>query len=140
MTSRQSTTGSMSGWGYPSCRLCAPQNRPNSLQTFWYYWGGISLFLFLVQCFTGVLLLVYYRPAQKPMSRSADHLRHALRLADSLSACVVPPADDLLHLVHMFSVYFMKAYRKPREFGWLSGMVLLGIASSSAFPATASNG
>jgi cytochrome b6 len=33
----------------------------------------------------------------------------------------------------MFSVYFMKAYRKPREFGWLSGMVLLGIASVFGF-------
>jgi cytochrome b6 len=33
----------------------------------------------------------------------------------------------------MFSVYFMKAYRKPREFGWLSGMALLGIASVFGF-------
>ena len=32
---------------------------PVHAQSFWYYWGGISLFLFLVQCFTGVLLLVY---------------------------------------------------------------------------------
>jgi cytochrome b6 len=36
-------------------------------------------------------------------------------------------------LVHMFSVYFMKAYRKPREFGWLSGMALLGLASVFGF-------
>jgi cytochrome b6 len=36
-------------------------------------------------------------------------------------------------LVHMFSVFFMKAYRKPREFGWLSGMALLGIASVFGF-------
>src|ERR1035438_5629952 len=35
---------------------------PVHSQSFWYYWGGISLFLFLVQCFTGVLLLVYFRP------------------------------------------------------------------------------
>jgi hypothetical protein len=35
---------------------------PVHSESFWYYWGGISLFLFLVQCFTGVLLLVYYRP------------------------------------------------------------------------------
>jgi cytochrome b6 len=36
-------------------------------------------------------------------------------------------------LVHMFSVFFMKAYRKPREFGWLSGMALLGLASVFGF-------
>jgi quinol-cytochrome oxidoreductase complex cytochrome b subunit len=33
----------------------------------------------------------------------------------------------------MFSVYFMKAYRKPRELGWLSGMLLLGIAAVFGF-------
>jgi cytochrome b6 len=27
--------------------------------------------------------------------------------------------------VHMFSVFFMKAYRKPREFGWFTGMFLM---------------
>jgi cytochrome b6 len=36
-------------------------------------------------------------------------------------------------LVHMFSVFFMKAYRRPREFGWLSGMALLGVASVFGF-------
>ena len=35
---------------------------PLHAQTFWYYWGGISLFFFIVQVFTGVLLLVYFRP------------------------------------------------------------------------------
>ena len=33
----------------------------------------------------------------------------------------------------MFSVFFMKAYRQPREFGWRSGMLLLGIASVFGF-------
>jgi quinol-cytochrome oxidoreductase complex cytochrome b subunit len=35
--------------------------------------------------------------------------------------------------VHMFSVFFMKAYRKPREFGWLSGMALLALATVFGF-------
>src|ERR1051326_3239137 len=30
--------------------------------TAWYYFGGITLFLIGVQLFTGVLLLLYYRP------------------------------------------------------------------------------
>jgi cytochrome b6 len=30
-------------------------------------------------------------------------------------------------IVHMISVFFMKAYRSPREFGWWSGLVLLGL-------------
>jgi cytochrome b6 len=35
--------------------------------------------------------------------------------------------------VHMFSVFFMKAYRKPREFGWWSGLALLGLVMVFGF-------
>jgi len=33
----------------------------------------------------------------------------------------------------MFSVFFMKAYRKPREFGWWSGLGLLGLTMVFGF-------
>jgi quinol-cytochrome oxidoreductase complex cytochrome b subunit len=39
---------------------------PEHRHAFWYYWGGLSLFFFLVQVITGILLLVYYRPARRP--------------------------------------------------------------------------
>jgi quinol-cytochrome oxidoreductase complex cytochrome b subunit len=35
--------------------------------------------------------------------------------------------------VHMFSVFFMKAYRKPREFGWFTGIGLLMVATLFGF-------
>lgn len=38
---------------------------PEHRQSFWYYWGGLSLFFFLVQVLTGILLLVYYRPGNE---------------------------------------------------------------------------
>ena len=107
---------------------------PVHAQSFWYYWGGISLFLFLVQCFTGVLLLVYYRPGAESFEsvRQITYVMHfgwLIRSAHAWSANLMMFSI----LVHMFSVYFMKAYRKPREFGWLSGMALLGIASVFGF-------
>ena len=107
---------------------------PVHSQSFWYYWGGISLFLFLVQCFTGVLLLVYYRPGAEAYESVRQitfvmHFGWLIRSAHAWSANLMIFAI----LVHMFSVYFMKAYRKPREFGWLSGMALLGIASVFGF-------
>src|ERR1035437_3283822 len=107
---------------------------PVHSQSFWYYWGGISLFLFLVQCFTGVLLLVYYRPGAEAYEsvRQISFVMHfgwLIRSAHAWSANLMIFAI----LVHMFSVFFMKAYRKPREFGWLSGMALLGIASVFGF-------
>ncbi len=33
--------------------------------TVWYYMGGVSLFLFIVQVISGILLLFYY-PCEKP--------------------------------------------------------------------------
>ena len=107
---------------------------PVHSQSFWYYWGGISLFLFIVQCFTGVLLLVYYRPGVEAYESVRQitfvmHFGWLIRSAHAWSANLMIFAV----LVHMFSVYFMKAYRKPRELGWLSGMALLGLASVFGF-------
>jgi cytochrome b6 len=107
---------------------------PVHAQSFWYYWGGITLFLFMVQCFTGVLLLVYYRPGAEAYESVRQitfvmHFGWLIRSAHAWSANLMLFAI----LVHMFSVFLMKAYRKPREFGWLSGMVLLVLAAAFGF-------
>lgn len=107
---------------------------PAHAYSFWYYWGGISLFLFLVQCFTGVLLLVYYRPGADAYESVRQitfvmHFGWLIRSAHSWSANLMIFAI----MVHMFSVFFMKAYRKPREFGWFSGMALLALATLFGF-------
>ncbi|MCA9413242.1 MAG: cytochrome bc complex cytochrome b subunit [Candidatus Omnitrophica bacterium] len=107
---------------------------PQHTQSFWYYWGGISLFFFLIQAISGVLLLVYYRPGVDAF----DSVRRItydidfgwlIRSAHSWSANLMIVAV----FVHMFSVFFMKAYRAPREFGWWSGLVLLGLAMTFGF-------
>src|SRR5512135_1981038 len=40
--------------------------------TKWYYFGGITLFLFGIQVMTGILLLLYYRPT---VAESFDSVR-----------------------------------------------------------------
>lgn len=99
---------------------------PVHKQAFWYYWGGISLFCFMVQAFTGILLLVYYRPGPDAFESVRQityeiHFGWMLRSVHNWSANLFIAAV----FIHMFSVYFMKAYRKPREFGWWTGMALL---------------
>jgi len=107
---------------------------PVHSQSFWYYWGGISLFLFLVQIFTGILLLVYYRPGSEAFEsvRQITYVMHfgwLIRSAHSWCANLF----IFSILVHMFSVYFMKAYRKPREVGWFTGIALLFLAAIFGF-------
>src|SRR5437762_1288362 len=38
---------------------------PVHRQSIWYYFGGMTLFLFTVQVATGILLLLYYRPSSE---------------------------------------------------------------------------
>jgi cytochrome b6 len=94
--------------------------------SFWYYWGGISLFCFLVQIVTGVLLLLYYRPGPEAYESVRQityemHFGWLVRSVHNWSANLFL----LSVFIHMFSVFFMKAYRAPREFGWWTGMGLL---------------
>jgi quinol-cytochrome oxidoreductase complex cytochrome b subunit len=107
---------------------------PVHAQSFWYYWGGITLFLFMLQCFTGVLLLVYYRPGVEAYE-SVRQITFVMNFGWLIRSAHAWAANLMLFaiLVHMFSVFFMKAYRKPREFGWLSGMVLLALAACFGF-------
>jgi len=101
---------------------------PEHSQSFWYYWGGVSLFLFLVQCFTGVLLLVYYRPGPEAYD-SVHQITYVMHFGWLIRSIHSWSANLMVFsiLVHMFSVFFMKAYRMPREFGWFSGMGLLAL-------------
>ncbi len=102
--------------------------------SFWYYWGGLSLFLFLVQGLTGILLLVYYRPgddAYESVRQITYQINFGwlIRSVHNWSANLMVGAI----FVHMFSAFFMKAYRRPREFGWFSGMILLGLTMVFGF-------
>lgn len=107
---------------------------PVHRHSFWYYWGGISLFLFLVQCITGVLLLVYYRPgpdAFESVRQITNEINFGwyIRSIHSWAANLMVAAV----FIHMFSAFFMKAYRAPREFGWWSGIILLLLTTVFGF-------
>ncbi|MBN9123071.1 MAG: cytochrome bc complex cytochrome b subunit [Planctomycetes bacterium] len=107
-------------------KFAAKKTVPEHRHAFWYYWGGISLFLFIVQVLTGVLLLVYFRPGPEAYDSVRRityeiHFGWLVRSAHSWSANLMVFAV----FVHMFSAGLMKAYRKPREFTWWSGVVLL---------------
>ena len=103
--------------------------------TIWYYFGGITLFLFVIQVLTGILLLLYYRPTTTEAYESVQFIMTRvqfgwlIRSVHSWSANLM----ILTAFVHMFSVVFLHAYRKPREVTWLSGIALLGLALGFGF-------
>ena len=101
----------------------------------WYFFGGMTLFLFVVQLLTGILLLLYYRPTPNDAYESVEYIVTQVRFGWMIRS-IHSWASNLMiftAFVHMFSVYFMKAYRKPRELTWVTGILLLFLAMGFGF-------
>ncbi len=91
------------------------------------YAGMISFFLYLILVITGILLMLYYQPAipnayynMKDLVYVVSNglfLRNMHRWAAHLMVLAV--------FVHMLRVFYAGAYRPPREFNWVIGVLLL---------------
>ncbi|HLG18480.1 MAG TPA: cytochrome bc complex cytochrome b subunit [Bdellovibrionota bacterium] len=108
---------------------------PMGKTAIWYYFGGVSLFLFIVQLSTGILLMFYYKASADAAFESVQFITSKvpfgwlIRSIHSWSANLMV----LAVIIHMFSVFFMGAYRKPRELSWVTGLALLGIVMTFGF-------
>jgi cytochrome b6 len=108
---------------------------PVHRHTFWYYWGGMTLFLFGVQVATGILLVLYYRPSADEAYESVRFLMTQvsfgwlIRSIHSWSANLLVGAV----MIHMFSAFMLKSYRRPREVTWLTGMGLFVLCLAFGF-------
>ena len=105
----------------------AEKGVPVHTQEVWYYLGGMTLFLFAVQVFTGILLLLYYRPSATEAYESVQFIVTTVQFGWLIRNIHSWSANLLIALAfaHFFSVFFLKSYRKPRELTWLSGILLL---------------
>jgi quinol-cytochrome oxidoreductase complex cytochrome b subunit len=105
----------------------AKKGVPIHTQEVWYYLGGMTLFLFAVQVFTGILLLLYYRPSAAEAYESVQFIVTQVEFGWLIRNIHSWSANLLIALAfaHFFSVFLLKSYRKPRELTWISGMLLL---------------
>ncbi|MGA3165336.1 MAG: cytochrome bc complex cytochrome b subunit [Terriglobia bacterium] len=108
---------------------------PVHRHTLWYYFGGMTLFLFIIQVLTGILLLLYYRPTPNDAFESVQYMVTQVRFGWLIRSVHSWSANLMIFaaFVHMFSVYFLKAYRKPRELTWVTGMLLLFVIMGFGF-------
>ena len=100
-----------------------------------YYLGGLTLFLFVVQVISGILLLMYYRPGADSAYESVRFIITDVTFGWLVRAIHSWSANLMIFFafMHMFTVYFTHAYRKPRELTWLSGIVLLALGLGFGF-------
>src|SRR5512134_1698375 len=92
-----------------------------------YYLGGISLILFLLLTLTGLYLMLYYHPSVPQAYDDMKELQFAVSNGVFLRNMHRWAAHAMVIVVflHMLRVFYHKAYRPPREFNWVVGVVLL---------------
>lgn len=91
-----------------------------------WYMGLVAFFLFVVETVTGVLLMFYYRPTLEWAYNDMLALRDVatlgiLREIHRWGA----HAMVIAVMLHMYRVFLTGSYKRPREFNWCVGVVLL---------------
>ncbi|MEE8178002.1 MAG: cytochrome b N-terminal domain-containing protein [Acidobacteriota bacterium] len=102
-----------------------------------YTWGmgGITFYLFIVLTFTGVLLMFYYHPTKVQAFRDILYLEHDVPFGKLLRNMHRWAAHLMIITVwlHMFRIFLTGSYKKPREFNWCVGVILLVLTMLLSF-------
>jgi len=113
----------------------AKKSVPRHRHSVWYYFGGLTLFFLLVQVITGVLLALYYKPSPEHAHQSVSTIINDVPYGWLIRSLHSWGANLMIAtlFIHMFSAFLLKAYRKPRELMWLSGVLLLFLVLGFGF-------
>ena len=116
-------------------RLGREKHVPLHRHTFWYYFGGMALFLFTIQVLTGILLILYYRPDADHAYESVQFVMTEVEFGWLVRSIHAWAANVMVAVVfvHLFSTLLLKAYRRPREVTWISGVLLLALTLAFGF-------
>src|SRR6516225_2416329 len=89
--------------------------------------GSLLLFCFVLQVVTGVLLSMNYAPSVETAWASVNFIQEDVALGSFIRALHHwgSSAMIVLLLLHLVQVFVWGAYKKPREFTWMVGVLLL---------------
>ncbi len=88
--------------------------------------GSMSLFLFISQVLTGILLLVYYRPTVNEAFESVKFITTTAHMGWLYRQIHAWGANLMVIVVflHMLRTFFTGSYKMPREITWVIGAFL----------------
>lgn len=97
--------------------------------------GLLSTFFFVIETITGLILMVYYTPAPEIAYYDMLNILSNVNLGKFMRDMHRLGAELMVIAValHMARVYFTGAYKHPRQFTWLTGVVLLLITLFLSF-------
>ncbi len=108
---------------------------PVHKHTVYYYLGGMTLFFFIIQVITGIMLMLYYKPSAEEAFESIEFIMTTVSFGWLIRSIHSWSANLMVFFafIHLVTAYFMKAYRKPRELTWVTGCILLFILMGFGF-------
>ena len=100
-----------------------------------YTLGSASLFVSLIQIFTGILLTIYYVPTPDHAYDSVQYITTQVPAGWLIRGLHHWGASAMVVLVvlHMLRIIFYGSYKYPREVTWFTGVFLLIIVIAFGF-------
>lgn len=97
--------------------------------------GGLAFVQFVIQVYTGILLLMYYKADPARAWDSVTFIKSNVQMGWLIQRVHTVSAKMMIALVlmHMARVAYYKIYRHPRELHWLSGVILLMLTTFTGF-------
>lgn len=100
-----------------------------------YTLGAASLFVFTVQAVTGIFLAMYYTPSPDHAYDSIQYIMREVQFGAVVRGLHHWGSSAMVVIVflHMAAVFYLSAYKYPREFTWFLGVGLLVITLAFGF-------
>ncbi len=97
--------------------------------------GGLTFLMYLITVVTGVILMFYYRPTAATAYLDMKNLEHEIPFGMIQRNMHRWAAHAMVIMVwfHMLRVFLTGSYKKPREFNWAVGVVLLVLTMLLSF-------
>ena len=97
--------------------------------------GVLTLHMFIILCVTGVLLMFYYVPSPDEAYQRMQDLNGAVFFGRFLRNVHRWAAEAMVVLVvlHMMRVFLTGSHKRPREFNWVLGVLMLLVTLGLSF-------
>ena len=102
---------------------------------FWYFFGALALFVFVMQILTGIFLTMHYKPDALQAFESVEYIMRdvsfgwLIRYMHSTGASLF----FVVIYLHMFRALIYGSYKNPRELLWLFGVLIFLLLMAEAF-------
>ncbi len=115
--------------------MVAKKEVPVHKMSWAYYLGGLSLFFLMVQVVTGLMLLFYYEPTVSDAHASVDYITKHVSGGALIRNLHAWSASAMIFcvMVHLLTTFAMKAFEKPREIIWVTGVLMLFLTFTFGF-------